>query len=283
MAASMSDGLRPALLTIAFLLAVFPGPATAAGPLPDGGIARAEGSGIIAARYVLPTTRYGHGVLGDRIEAGGLWVGDAGGNEYLLELGPDSVFEDITPRLHDLDGDGGAEVIAIRAYLDRGAALSVIDIVDGEARIIAETEPIGRTNRWLNPAGVADYDGDGRVEIALIKTPHIGGILEIYELRGDSLRREAREAGYSTHAIGSRALDLSASLDVDGDGVIDLVVPDQPRTALVALSFAGGRLSVIGRVGLGVQVTGDISVRGTELRVPVADRAMVRIRAGDFR
>ena len=280
----MSEGLRPFLLLAAVLLvSAFAAPAEAADPLPDGGLARAEGSGIAAARYVLPTTRYGHGVLGDRVEAGGIWLRDSQGGEYLLELATDSVFEDITPRLHDLDGDGGAEVIAIRAYLDRGASLSVIDVVGGEARIIAETRPIGRTNRWLNPAGVADYDGDGRAEVALIKTPHIGGVLEIYELRGSTLRREAREAGYSTHAIGSRALGLSASLDVDGDGITDLVLPDQPRTTLVALSFAGGALRTIGRVGLGAQVTGDITLRGTELRVPVAGGATVSVRVDDFR
>ena len=280
----MSEGLRPFLLLAAILLvSAFAAPAEAADPLPDGGTVRAEGTGIVAARYVLPTTRYGHGVLGDRVEAGGIWLRDSQGGEHVLELATDSVFEDITPRLHDLDGDGGAEVVAIRAYLDRGASLSVIDVVDGEARIIAETRPIGRTNRWLNPAGVADYDGDGRVEVALIKTPHIGGILEIYELRGRTLRRETREAGYSTHAIGSRALDLSASLDVDGDGITDLVLPDQPRTTLVALSFAGGALRTIGRVGLGAQVTGDIALRGTELRVPVAGGATVSVRVDDFR
>ena len=280
----MSEGLRPSLLLAAILLvSAFAAPAEAADPLPDGGIARAEGTGIAAARYVLPTIRYGHGVLGDRVEAGGIWLRDSRGGEYVLELGADSVFEDITPRLHDLDGDGGAEVIAIRAYLDRGASLSVIDVVGGEAQVIAETPPIGRTNRWLNPAGVADYDGDGRAEVALIKTPHIGGVLEIYELRGGTLRREAREVGYSTHAIGSRALDLSASLDVDGDGITDLVLPDQPRTTLVALSFAGGALRTIGRVRLGAQVTGDITLRGTELRVPVAGGATVSVRVDDFR
>ncbi|MEO1199437.1 MAG: VCBS repeat-containing protein [Pseudomonadota bacterium] len=252
-------------------------------PLPDGAVARADGRGITQARYIAPTTRYAHAVLGDAIEAGGIWVRDASGQEHVLMLPDDSVFEDITPRLADLDGDGGAEVIAIRAYAASGAALTILDVRNGALAIIAETRPIGRSNRWLNPAGIADYDGDGRPEIAIIKTPHIGGILELYELAGPGLRRDARVSGYSNHEIGARALDLSASVDVNGDGVTDLIVPNQQRTQLAALSFITGQPVELGRVALGFAIDGDISLSGMRLTVPLRDGSRARIEVSEFR
>jgi hypothetical protein len=36
-----------------------------------------------------------------------------------------------------------------------------------------ETPPISMVHRWLNPAGVADYYGDGRLELALVVTPNL--------------------------------------------------------------------------------------------------------------
>ncbi len=287
MAASMSERHLPGrslrALAAGLILALWSGPGAAQDmtPLPDGETARAGGSGIVAARYIAPTTRYAHAVLGDGVEAGGLWVADARGGEHVLILPEASVFEDITPRLADLDGDGGAEAVLIRAYRDAGAALAIADITDNGLEIIAETRPIGRTNRWLNPAGIADYDGDGRPEIAIIKTPHIGGILELYELRRRGLVREARRSGYSNHAIGARALDLSASLDIDGDGVTDLVVPNQARTQLTALSFCGGDPRVIGRVGLGDTISGNLSLRGQTIMAPTRS-GTVRVTPGDF-
>ena len=87
-------------------------------PLPDGRIAsRAVGErgDIDQAWYAAPTTRYRHGVLGDRIEAGALVVISATGEARWLTLPSHEVFEDITPRLADLDRDGTTEVITILA------------------------------------------------------------------------------------------------------------------------------------------------------------------------
>lgn len=247
------------------------GPAAAQTGLPDGGTARATGSGIVQARYIGPTTRYAHGVLGDAIEAGGLEVRDAAGMRHTVMLPDDAVFEDITPRLADLDGDGAAEAVVVVSYRDRGAALAVYGLRGGGLARLAETAPIGRANRWLNPAAIADFTGDGRAEIAIVRTPHIGGRLELYSFRSGSLKRLAALEGFSNHVIGSRVLDLAEVADVDGDGIADLVLPDQARTALVAVSFSGGRARVLGRATVPSPVVGPVTRSGSSVATRLAD------------
>ena len=72
-------------------------------------------AGIVKALLVAPTDRYGHAVLGDGIEAGGLRVITAGGLVLEILLPPEAVFEDLRPRLLDLTGDGSDEVLVIKA------------------------------------------------------------------------------------------------------------------------------------------------------------------------
>lgn len=193
-----------------------------------------------------PTDRYAHGVLGDAIEAAALKVEAVSGQILTFELPEDSVFEDIAPRLADLDGDGrDDEVIVVRSYADAGAAVAVFGIRDGRLARIAESPAIGRPNRWLNPVGAADFDGDGRAEIAAVRTPHIGGILMIYRIVGDRLIEAGRQPGFSTHAIGSTVLGMAAVLDVDGNGIADIVLPDQTRRVLHAVSFVKGRFQLL--------------------------------------
>ncbi|MCG8508514.1 MAG: VCBS repeat-containing protein [Rhodospirillales bacterium] len=158
-----------------------------------------------------------------------------------LELDPNSVFEDRYPRIHDLDGDGDSEIIVVKSYLDNGAALAVIDVVEGTLQIVAETPPIGIPDRWLNPVGAADFDGDGFTEIAVVKTPHIGGILTLYRWKDKKLSKAYRAKGFSNHTIGSRELGLSAILDVNNDGIPDIAAPNASRDALRIVTFADGQ------------------------------------------
>ncbi len=136
----------------------------------------------------------------------------------------------------------------VRSTLNAGAALALYGVRDGELVERAETEPIGRPYRWLNPAGVGDFDGDGALEIAYIETPHIGGILHILSFEGGRLRREGRLHGFSNHAMGSRALGLSAVRDLDGDGAEELIFPAAGRRKLRVVSFAGGEFRELGEI-----------------------------------
>jgi hypothetical protein len=73
------------------------GPERPADALADGQPATGTGT-IRQAWLVEPTTRYGHGVLGDGVEAGGLRVVLADDTALDFKLGPESVFEDLRPR-----------------------------------------------------------------------------------------------------------------------------------------------------------------------------------------
>lgn len=216
-----------------------PSAARPAAMLPDGEIAIGRRN-IRRAWLARPTGRYDHGVLGDAIEAAALVVELAGGRRLEFVLDGGSVFEDRLVRLADLDGDGADEAVAVRSYLDRGAALAVLAVADGRLRLVAETAPIGRSHRWLNPAGIADFDGDGRLEVALVVTPHIGGILRLYRLEDGRLKRTFERFGFSNHAYGSAVLRRSAVLDFDDDGVADLAIPTMGQRALKVVRFAGG-------------------------------------------
>ncbi len=217
------------------------------GMLPDGEVS-VGARGIKEAWLTGPTERYAHGVLGDAIEAGGLHAVSISGDSMAYTLDPGSVFEDLKARLADLDGDSQDEIVVVRSYLDRGAALSVLAIDEGKLQVLAETEPIGRPQRWLNPIGVADFDNDGKLEVALVVTPHLRGVLKLYELRDGKLHEEFSGSGFSNHAIGSRELGMSAVVDLDGDDVPDLLVPALDHSTLRAVSFATGLFFQLGEI-----------------------------------
>lgn len=248
-------------------LVAVPAAASAFERLPDGGTA--EGMGL-TAWYEEPTDRYAHAILGDAIEAGTLAVG-VDGQVLRLSLPDTQVFEDLTPRIVDADGDGTPEILTIKAYRATGATITLFGIRDGVLREVAEARPIGTPNRWLNPAGIADYDGDGAPEIAVIRTPHIGGILILY--RWDGVSREITElrriSGYSTHAIGSRALGLALTEDWDGDEIPDLLLPNQRRDTLIAVSMANDTFREIDRYKMRREITGDLRLRGNFVQVPL--------------
>lgn len=220
-------------------------PATAAPPpadlLPQSTVATG-GRGIARAWLAGATDRYGHAVLGDGLEAGRLVVETAAGERLAVDLPAAEVFEDLTPRLADLDGDGRDEVLVVRSHRDVGAAVVVYGV--GDDGVLAEkaaTPPLGLPHRWLNPVGVADLDGDGAPEVVTVETPHIGGILRVWHWRDGGLVRGAAVGNVSNHAVRSPVLGLHALTDVDGDGRPDVVVPNQSRKELRIFSFADGR------------------------------------------
>jgi len=227
--------------------------------LPDGCVARGTRD-IRSAWLSGPTERYPHGALGDTIEASGLRVELADGRVLSFSLPPEAVFEDLTPRLYDLDGDGLDEVITVKSTGSVGAALVILGVRNGKLDILAEADPIGTANRWLNPVGAGDFDGDGQVEIAYVQTPHIGGILKLVRWNGPHLDLIQDRYGYSNHAIGSRELGLAAIVDADGDGIADLIVPGVRRDTLHVVSFKGGRLKNLAKVELDAPIQSALHV-----------------------
>jgi hypothetical protein len=198
--------------------------------LPDGRIAVAGNGEILQAWFARPTRRYAHGVLGDAIEAGSLLVITSSGSRLEAILSEDQVFEDITPRIADLDGDGSNEVIAIRSSTGGGAAVAIFGLADTGLTLLGASSENGRANRWLNIAGLVPRP-DGGLTLYGVRTPHIGGRLFSLNFRNGTVsERNDIASDVSNHIIGSRELGMSA-VGTFGDRV-ELVLPSQDRRRL---------------------------------------------------
>ncbi|WP_371168504.1 VCBS repeat-containing protein [Aliiroseovarius sp. 2305UL8-7] len=158
----------------------------------------AFGEPIVGAEYASPTNRYAHGVLGDAIEWGALQLSLADGTYERFELPDHMVFEDLAPRLHDLDGDGSPEVITVLTHMDKGAALAIF----GPDGLIAQTPHIGKRNRWLAPLGAGDLLGDGDQIVAYIDRPHLAKTLRLWRYKDGQLVTAGQFGGLTSHRIG---------------------------------------------------------------------------------
>ena len=171
--------------------------------------------------YEGATTAYGHGILGDQIEAERIRlltprVDSAACGSYVIAAGTGHVFEDVAPRLVDLDGDGRAEIIAVRTSVTRGAQLAIYRETDDGLVLDAATDYIGRSNRWLSPIGAADLDGDGAIEIAFVDRPHLAKVLRIFRYAPGALTLVAEAGGVTNHRIGER--DIAGGIRDCGAG-----------------------------------------------------------------
>ncbi len=193
----------------------------------------------IYAQYAQPTDRYGHGILGDRIEAGQLVV-LRDGVTYTHTLDERFVFEDIRPRLSDVDSDGELEVVTVRTDVSKGAGIMIYKIEDRALSEYAWVDEIGTPSRWLNIAAIYDLDGDGIVELAWVQTPHIGGILRVARISRGVLSVLSESTLYSNHAVGERNLCLSTV--TAGEDKVTLYVPTHDRSQIVGLRFTGNGL-----------------------------------------
>ncbi len=225
------------------------------------GSTASTGRTIAEAWLVLPTTRYDHFVHANRNEAGGLRVRLADGGVQEVILGPSQVFEDSIARVADLDGDGSDEVAVVLTSLQKGASLAVYGMSRGKLELRAQTAFIGQPHRWLNPAAIADFDGDGHLEIALVQMPHLVKRLELWRLTGKRLLRVEAVEDVSNHHIGTTQTGLAAVADFDNDGTLDIAIPDGARTTIRILSFSGGKLREIGRQPLPHPANGPMTVR----------------------
>ena len=205
--------------------------------LPDGRVTvGGKGASISKTWYTRPTLRYDHGILGDNIEAGALIAIDSKGKRHEVVLPETEVFEDITPRLVDLDGDGTTEIITIQSSISKGASLSIYQITTRGLVRVAYSPYIGLSHRWLNIAGIDHYSGNKSKEIAIVVTPHIGGRLDLYAFSRGKLYKLMSEQGFSNHFIGSNEQRLSASFPSDIAGKINLALPSADRRSLMIMS-----------------------------------------------
>lgn len=196
-----------------------------------------SGAQDLTATFRDPTNRYAHGVLGDAIEWGTLEIVSASGPGLTVELPLDHVFEDLSPRLVDLDNDGVSDaVMVIETDTRAGAALALYDL-DGK---IAETPHIGQSNRWLAPLGAADLDGDGFVELAYIDRPHLAKTLRIWRYRNGALEPVADQTGLTNHRIGQDF--ISGGIRDCGDGP-EIVTADAGWRRIMVSTLSAGQIT----------------------------------------
>lgn len=242
--------------------------------LPDG--VPATGTRNIAEVWLIePTTRYDHHVEGTPYEAAGLRARLANGTLVTLRLDEEFVFEDRRPRLADLDDDGKDEIIVVLSSVREGASLAAYAIVGDQVVLKARTPFIGASHRWLNPAGVADYDGDGQLDVTFVAMPHLVKRLEMWTLDDGGFRQTLSAENFSNHRNGSSHTGMSASADFNGDGVTDLALPDGDRRIIRVVSFAGREPHEINRLSLSAPADGDFQLgrddQGFLLRVPLSN------------
>ncbi len=193
---------------------------------------------IAWAWFGSPTARYPHSALGSKEHAASLHVLPAANQsqEQTYTLPLNRVFEDRVPRLFDLDGDGRDEIVVVEADTLRGAALVVFGLRNGVLVELARGPYAGSTFRWLNPVGVADFDGDGRLDLASVTTPHIGGVLTLHHYRPPRLEPYARFADVSNHRMGELEQQLAVIVMHSGQRPVTLI-PDMDLKSLRALRW----------------------------------------------
>ena len=180
-------------------------------------------SGVQSAWYDDATDRYAHGVLGDSIEPSTLVVTDEHGCGRSVVLDKNHVFEDLAPRLADIDGTPGHEVFTVRSHRNYGAQLAIYKLATDSINLLATTPYIGTSNRWLAPVGIADFNNDGDIDIAYVDRPHLAKTLRVWSYRDGKLEQIANKAGYSNHRIGE---DFISGGIKTCDGVISMITAD---------------------------------------------------------
>ncbi|MGB0958823.1 MAG: VCBS repeat-containing protein [Halocynthiibacter sp.] len=188
---------------------------------------------IVEARYDAPTTRYAHGVLGDDVEYGALVLKTKSGTRLRLTLPDTQVFEDIAPRLIDLDHDGEPEVVTILSDARLGAALAIY----GEEGLITKTPHIGRAFRWLAPLGAGDLYGDGDMILAYVDRPHLAKVLRLWRYKDRRLTAVDSVPNLTAHAIGHDYISGGIVECGNGDEVIAV---DANWTRVMSIVFTDG-------------------------------------------
>jgi hypothetical protein len=237
-------------------------PPTATAVPPTGAAQRLPDSQAVAGQRDIawvwlgsPTRRYPHAAMGSLVHAGSLHVilKDGASNRATkvtqpkglalsVELPLNRVFEDRVPRLFDLDGDGQDEILLVESEALRGSALVVYGVSPAEgqarARLVEKARGpfTGSTFRWLNPVGVADFNGDGRLDVASVTTPHIGGVLTLHHYQPPELVPYAKAMDVSNHRMGALEQQLAVIVTLPNLRPT-VLVPDMTRRALHALRW----------------------------------------------
>lgn len=201
--------------------------------------------GRVYAQYTGPTERYNHRVMGDGVEGGALVV-VVDSVFYELTLTDNYVFEDIRPRLFDVDQDGNLEIITIRTEVTQGAGIVIYKVRNNQLEEFAFVPEIGQSSRWLNIVTMNDLDDDGIIELVWVQTPHIGGILKIAKIEPGELTVIDELSQYSNHGYGDRNLCLSVLTKENEEKVF--YVPVQNRDKIAGFKYRNNALEIVSEI-----------------------------------
>lgn len=84
--------------------------------------------------------------------------------------------------------------------------------------------------------GFSDFDGDGRLDVASVITPHVGGLLTLYHYRPPRLEAYAQAMDVSNHRMGDLEQAQAAIVELPGLRPT-VIVPDMTQNALHALRW----------------------------------------------
>lgn len=185
-----------------------------------------------------PTDRYDHGVLGDDLEASAITLVETEPEVQILKeitIEEPDVIEGISPIWADINNDGSQDIIVTLSNNQNGARIVAFN---EDGTMLAQSDPIGLGYRWRHQLAVAQFEANKPPLLVSIRTPHIGGVVEYFQYKGNGRLEIVKEfKGFSTHSIGSRNLDTALAADFNNDGVFEILIPDQSHTSLAIVSI----------------------------------------------
>jgi hypothetical protein len=217
-------------------------------------VVRAEKGAVMAARYHEPVLA-GKAVVGWRV----LQVRRRSGEILTYRLPDGAQFTERKPLLIDLKQDGLQEVLTVRRDADGSSRMVVFFPSAGKLTPVAETPPVP-DNSSLDPIGLADFEGKGQEQIALVSSPESNGYLETYAFQAGVLQRKWRLYGYSSLLAGIGREGVSVLADFNGDGVMDLLLPRNDLLGLGIVTMAGGYSRPLWRTDFLVPLASDFAV-----------------------
>ena len=186
------------------------------------------------------SARYAHGILGDTLEPTAVVLIETRPTPRVIttiEVTAPQVIEGLSPLWADIDGDGQREIVVTISDATEGAREAVYDEA---GNLLAVGQAIGQGFRWRHHVAVAPFAAADMPELVEVLTPHIGGIVQFSRLNQNDpahaqLEVVAQYRGYTAHQIGTRNLDMAVAGDFDGDGRLELLLPDNAYQNLGAV------------------------------------------------
>ena len=222
-----------------------------------------NGIGQVAVYVNATDQRYVHGIMGDQLEGATLLILDTKDSQIRVlarvDLPGEDVYEGIAPFWADIDGDGIEDLVTTVSNSTSGSRLRAYLWNESKIKQEVDGPAIGQGNRWQHQLTATALGPNGEIEIADVLTPHIGGTLRFYRFDGSSLNIEASFPSVTTHSIGSRNLDQTATGDFNGDGQAEVLVMSVERDAVIAIQHTQNGAEEVWRLNAGGEITTNFS------------------------